>query len=64
MAVITGNKCIILNATIQTLVNGIGGIMVSMLALSGEHRGFEPRSGQTIECKLVFVASPLSSKHH
>jgi hypothetical protein len=41
--------------------NYIGGVMVSMLALSD--RGFKPRSGQTKTIQLVFVASLLSTQH-
>jgi hypothetical protein len=37
--------------------------MVSELASSGVDRGFKPRSGQTEDYKLVFVASPLSTQH-
>jgi hypothetical protein len=37
--------------------------MVSMLASSAVDRGFEPRSGQTKDYNLVFVASPLSTQH-
>ena len=41
----------------------IGGIMSSVLASSEVDRGFAPRSGQTKDIKLVFVASPLSTQH-
>ena len=44
--------------------NRIGGVMVSVLASSAVDRGFEPRSGQTKDYKLVFVASPLSTQHY
>ena len=33
-------------------VNCIGGVMVSVLASSVVDRGFEPRSGQTKDCKI------------
>ena len=42
----------------------IGGVMVSVLVSSAIDRGFEPRSGQTKDYKLVFVASPLSTQHY
>ena len=32
--------------------NSIGGIMVGVFASSGVDRGFEPRSGQTKNCKI------------
>jgi hypothetical protein len=35
-------------------INHISGIMVSMLASSAVDRGFEPRSGQTKDYKIVF----------
>jgi hypothetical protein len=41
----------------------IGGVMSSVLASSEVDRGFAPRSGQTKDIKLVFVASPLSTQH-
>jgi hypothetical protein len=41
----------------------IGAVMVSVLASSAVDCGFEPRSGQTKDYKLVFVASPLSTQH-
>jgi hypothetical protein len=41
----------------------IGGIMVSVLALSAVDCGFELWSGQTKDYKLVFVVSPLSTQH-
>ena len=37
--------------------------MVSMLSSSGEGRGFKPWPGQPKTLKLVFAASPLSTKH-
>jgi hypothetical protein len=37
--------------------------MVSVLALSGVDGGFEPRSSQTKDYKIVFVASPLSTQY-
>jgi hypothetical protein len=33
--------------------NGIGGVMVSLSASSAVDRGFEPRSGQTKDYKIV-----------
>ena len=45
---------------IFSFVNRIGGVMITS---SAEDRGFEPRSGQTKDYKLVFVASPLSTQH-
>ncbi len=42
-------------------INHIGGIMVSMLASSAVDRGFEPRSGQTKDYKIVFCC--FSAKH-
>ena len=45
------------------LLNRIGDVMVIMLASSAVDCGFEPRSGQTKDYKLVFVASPLSKQH-
>ena len=44
-------------------VNHVGGVMVSMLAASSVDGGFETRSSQTKDYKLVFVASPLSMQH-
>ena len=41
----------------------MGGIMISVLILSVVDRGFEPRSCQIKDYKLVFVASPLSMQH-
>jgi hypothetical protein len=41
--------------------NRIGGVMVSVLASGTLDCGCEPRSGQAM--KLVFVTSPLSTKH-
>ena len=38
--------------------------MVSMLASGAVDRGFEPRSGQSKDFKLVFAASPLSTHHY
>ena len=44
------------------LTNCIGGVMVRVLASSAVDRGFKSRLGlETI--RLVFVASPLSTKH-
>jgi hypothetical protein len=48
---------------IFSFVNRISGVMVRVLASSAVDRGFEPRSGQTKDYKLVFVASPLSTQH-
>ena len=45
------------------ICNHNGGVMVSVLALSAVDCGFELRSGQTKDYKLVFVASPLSTQH-
>ena len=42
--------------------NCIGGVMVSVLALSAVDCGFEPRLGQTKTINLVFVASSQSIK--
>ena len=42
------------------MVNRIGGVMVSSSVVD---RGFEHRSGQTRDNKLVFVASTLSMQH-
>ena len=39
------------------------GVKVSVLASIAVDSGFEPRSGQTKDLKLVFVASPLSTQH-
>ena len=44
------------------VLNLIDVVMVSVLASSAVDRGFEPRSGQTKNKKLVFVASPLSTQ--
>jgi hypothetical protein len=43
--------------------NHIGGVMVRVHASSAADRGFETRSGQTKDIKLVFVASPPSTQH-
>jgi hypothetical protein len=51
------NTCIIL----YSIINRIGGIMVSMLALSAVNRGFEPRSGQTKDYKIGICF--FSAKH-
>ena len=42
-------------------VNRIGGIMVSVLALSAVDRGFEPRSGQTKDYRIGICC--FSAKH-
>ena len=42
---------------------GSAPVMVSVLASSAVDRGFEARSGQSKDFKLVFVASPLSTQH-
>ena len=42
----------------------IGDVMVSVLASSVVDRGFEPWSGQTIDFKFVFVASPQSTQYY
>jgi hypothetical protein len=44
------------------LYNRIGGVMFSVLASSAVDRGFKPRSGQTKELELAFVASLLSTQ--
>ena len=41
--------------------NRIGGVMVSLLALSVVDRGFEPRSGQTKDYKIGICC--FSAKH-
>ena len=43
--------------------NRIGGVMVSILASTLVDRGFETRSGQTKDRKMIFLASPLSTHH-
>jgi hypothetical protein len=45
----------------RTITNHIGGVMVSVLALSAVDR--EPQSGQTKDYKMVFAASPLSTQY-
>ena len=40
--------------------NRIGDVMVSVLSSSAVDRGFEPRSGQTKDYEMEFVASTLS----
>jgi hypothetical protein len=47
----------------RTITNHIGGVMVSVLALSAVDRGIEPQSGQTKDYKMVFAASPLSTQY-
>ena len=42
-------------------LNRIGGVMVSMFTSSTVDRGFEPRSGQTKDCKLGICC--FSAKH-
>ena len=42
----------------------IGVAIVSGLASSAVDREFEPQSGQTKIMKLVFVVSPLSTRHN
>ena len=44
------------------ITNRIGGVMVSVLALSAVDQGFEPQLGQTKTINLVFVVSSLSIK--
>ena len=39
--------------------NRIGGVMVNVLASSGEDRGFEPRSGQAKDSKLSICSFPV-----
>ena len=41
----------------------ISGVMVSVLTFNVVDRGFEPRSGQTKEYKIVFSASELSMQY-
>ena len=41
--------------------NRLGGVMVSMLALSVEGRGFDPRPGQTKDIKIGICC--FSAKH-
>jgi hypothetical protein len=43
--------------------NRIGGVIVSVLASSAVDRGFEPRSDQTKDYKIVIVVSPPSMQH-
>ena len=59
MKILSGVRC--RNQVLSCFNNRIGGIMVSVLAVSVVGHGFEPRSGQTM--KLVFVASPLSTQY-
>ena len=42
--------------------HGFGGVMVGVLAASAVDRGFEPRSDETKDYKLVFVALRRKSK--
>ena len=42
-------------------LNGIGGVMVTVLALSAVDRGFEPRSGQIKDYKIGICC--FSAKH-
>ena len=44
-------------------MKAIGGVMVSVLALSAVDRGFEPDRVKPKTIILVFVASPLSTHH-
>ena len=46
-------------------LNHISGVMVSMLTQSVVDREFDPRSCQTktMKIKIVFGASPLSTRH-
>ena len=43
--------------------NRIGGVIVSGLASSSVDRGFEPRSDQTKDYKIIIVVSPPSTQH-
>ena len=43
--------------------NLIDGVMISVLTSSAVDRGFESRSGQTKDYKIVFVASLLSMQY-
>ena len=52
-----------LDLDFQQHMNCIGGIMVSMLALSVVDRGFESRSGLTNDYKIGSCSSPLSMQH-
>ena len=56
---LTYNSCIGVHLT----MNRIGGVMVSVLALSAVDRGFKPGWVKPKTIKLVFVASPLSTQH-
>ena len=40
----------------------LDGVMVSVFASSVVDRGFESRSGQTKDYKVVLVASPISTR--
>ena len=44
-------------------INGIGGVMVSVLASRAVDRGFETWSGHTKDYKIGIVASPLNMQH-
>ena len=50
-----------LEVSTNSILNLIGGVMVSMLASSAVDRWFEPRSGQTKDCKIGICC--FSSKH-
>jgi hypothetical protein len=54
------DELLVTERIIRLVVNPIGGVMVSVLALSALDRGFESRSGQIklVFIKLVFVTSP------
>ena len=41
----------------------LGGVMVSVLVLSAEGRGFDPGRVKPKTLKLVYAASPLSPQH-
>ena len=41
----------------------VGGFIISVLALSAEHQGFNPFQIKPKTLKLVFAASPLSAQH-
>ena len=44
-------------------MNCIDGVMVSVLASGAVDHGFELRSGQTKDCEMVFIATPLNTQH-
>ena len=48
---------------LQLIINRIGGVMVNVLASSAVDRRFKPRSGETKDYELLYVASPISTQH-